>query len=204
MGINVTGYTEARINGKWHCIDFHQYDSQGQLHLIPSIAGRSSVAGVLEDECSMDRILGAPEDLSEEVRRLNTATDGTLYGSGEQIWISWHIIEGEWFKKANLDFPEYCGFFTRQNISLYLGNPEENTLNPEEMLSAEEYQALDVEGKKAYQYYEYTEPYGNRAILRSFKQAVVDRIKAFNRYLSWQDGKQEITFDDVRILITFS
>ena len=110
MGVNVTGYTEARINGKWHCIDFHQYDSKGQLHLIPSIAGRSSVLGALEDECSMDRIFGAPEDLSEEVRRLNTASDGTLYGSGEPYWISWHIIEGEWFKKANLDYPEYCGF----------------------------------------------------------------------------------------------
>ncbi len=202
MGVNVTGYTEARINGKWHCIDFHQYDSKGQLHLIPSIAGRSSVLGALEDECSMDRIFDAPEDLSEEVRRLITASDGTLYGSGEPYWINWHIIEGKWFKKANLDFPEYCGFFTRQSISLFLGNPEENTLNPDEMLSAEEYQALDVEGKKAYQYFEYTEPYGNRAILRNFKQAVMDRIRAFNRYLCWQDCKKEITIDDVRILLT--
>lgn len=29
MSVDITGYTEAMINGKWHCIDFYQYDSKG-------------------------------------------------------------------------------------------------------------------------------------------------------------------------------
>ena len=55
MSVDITGYTEALINGEWHCIDFYQYDSKGKLHLIPSIQGRSLVSYALEEESRKNR-----------------------------------------------------------------------------------------------------------------------------------------------------
>ena len=201
MSIWITGYTEARIKDKWHCIDFYQYDTSGQLHHIPCIEGQSLVREALEWNCKVDDIMGPPDDLSDEVRRMCTSKEGVLFGTGDQRWYSWRIVEGSWFAKANLSLPETCGFFPRQDVCDYLSNPDENELNLEKVLSAEEYQALDPEVKKAYQYFEYTDPSGSRRILHDFKSAVIERISAFNDNLSWENRDQEISLDKVRVLI---
>ena len=122
MGIDVTGYIEARINGKWHCIDFHQRDTKGQFRLIPCITRRSTLAGVLEDDCVLQRLAGPPDNLSDEVQRLNTSEDGAIYGTGEWIGFRWFAVQGEWFKRTNLSLPEYCGFFSRQSVVDYLSH----------------------------------------------------------------------------------
>ena len=201
MSTWIDGYTEARINGKWQCIDFFQYDIEGKLHHVPCITGQSFVCSTLEWNCEMENTIGVPEDLSELVRRECSSSDGVLYGTGELRWYQWYIVEGRWFAAVNLEVPEYCGFFSREDICRYLSNPDENDLNPEKMLSIEEYQALEPEIKKAYQYYEYTDPTGSRRIMRDFKQAVMDRIRAFNNSLTWENMKLEITPSDVRVLI---
>ena len=72
------------------------------------------------------------------------------------------------------------------------------------MLSIEDYQALEPEVKKAYQYFEYTDPSGTRQIMREFKQAVLERVWTFNRNLSWESHVKEITLSDVRIVIIVS
>ena len=202
MSVWITGYTEAKVDGEWHCIDFHQYDFRGKLHHIPCITGQSMVRQALEWDCDMQRIMGAPAELSEEVRRERTSDEGVLYGTGKLSWFSWNVIEGSWFAKANLDLPEFCGFFPRQDVCRYLSNPDENDLDTEEMLSVAEYQSLDPEVKKAYQYFEYTEIGGSRQILRDLKRAVLDRVRAYNRSLSWEDRDKDITLADVRVLIT--
>lgn len=69
------------------------------------------------------------------------------------------------------------------------------------MLSVEDYQALDAEVKKAYQYYEYTPPYGSRHILQELYQAVAARVAAFNRALAWEDEGSAISLRDVRVVI---
>ena len=63
------------------------------------------------------------------------------------------------------------------------------------------YQNLDGEAKKAYKYYEYSNPAGNHAIMQEFKQAVMDRITANNRNLSWKDENLSISAQNVRVLI---
>ena len=201
MGVYVTGYTEAKVNGKWHCIDFYQYDSRGKLSIIPCITGQSFVFQAVEWDCDADRMMGAPTDVSDRVREKCSNDKGILYGTEDLNWCSWYIVDGGWFEKANLSMPEYCGFFPRQGVSYYLSNPDENELNTEDMLSIEEYQTLEAEVKKAYQYFEYTEPYGSRAILRDFKRAVTERVWAYNRGLSWEDRELEISLNDVRVLI---
>lgn len=204
MSIWVDGFTEARINGKWHCIDFHQYDMDGKLCHIPCITGQSFVYHALEWDCNLQDLMGVPDDLSEEVRKKCSADDGVLYGTGDQNWYHWHVLEGSWFNTVNLEVPESCGFFPRNDVCRYLSNPEDNELNSEEMLSIEDYQALEPEVKKAYQYFEYTDPSGTRQIMREFKQAVLERVWAFNRNLSWESHVKEITLSDVRIVIIVS
>ncbi len=201
MSVYVTGYTEARVNGKWHGIDFYQYDSRGKLSIVPCVTGQSMVLQAIEWDCDAESVMGAPDDLSDGVRETCSDEKGILYGSGNYGYCRWYIVEGSWFDKVNLSMPEYCGFFPRQDVCRYLSNPDENEIDTEDMLSIEEYQNLDAEIKKAYQYFEYTEPYGSRSILRGFKQAVMDRVWAYNRGLSWEDRDLNITLSDVRVLI---
>lgn len=205
MSVDITGYTEALINGEWHCIDFYQYDSKGKLHLIPSIQGRSLVSYALEEECKMDYINRPPDTVSDAVRRECSTETGVLLGPTEGEGLcSWSVVPGKWFLKANLALPESCGFFTRDALSWYLSNPEENRLDTDDMLSVEEYRELSEEEKKAYQYYEYTDPYGSRQILRSFKEAVLARVRAYNDNISWEMRENTIDLSDVRVLILHS
>ena len=70
--------------------------------------------------------------------------------------------------------------------------------------SADRYRELSEEEKKAYQYFEYTDPYGSRQILRSFKEAVLARVRAYNDNISWEMRENAIDLSDVRVLILHS
>ena len=48
MSRHVIGYTEARIDGKWYCIDYFQYDMAGRVRHIPCIDGQSLVYSALD------------------------------------------------------------------------------------------------------------------------------------------------------------
>lgn len=200
MGRHVYGYTEARIDGKWYCIDFYQHDMEGNLHHIPCIEGQSMVYSALDWDCDVQRI-SPPDDLSELVRSACTGKDGKLFGDGDTYWFPWHMVRGRWFSSVDLDQPEYCGFFPRQIVADYLSNPEDNEIDGDNMLSPGAYRALPEEERKAYQYYEYTSTWGNRAILRRFKQAVLDRISVWNNHIAWHSRNQEISLSDVRVLL---
>ena len=163
MSISVTGYTEAKIEGKWYCIDFFQYDMNGHVHHIPCVEGQSIVHTALQWECDMDRI-GVPTDLSPQVKAECTGRDGKLFGEDDPHWNPWHMVRGSWFGSVDLDQPEHCGYFPRQAVADYLSNPHDVTLDEGDMIPVEEYRELPEEEKKAYQYYEYTSPYGNRSI----------------------------------------
>ena len=57
------------------------------------------------------------------------------------------------------------------------------------------------EEKKAYQYYEYTSPYGNRSILRNFKKAVQARVDGWNNEIAFCKDHMQINLSDVRVLL---
>lgn len=121
-----------------------------------------------------------------------------------QFRYRWHFLEGSWFNTVNLEAPESCGFSPQNDICRYLSNPEDNELNSEKILSIEDYQALEPEVKKAYQYFEYTDPSGSRQIMREFKQAVLERVWSCNGNLSWKSHVKGITLSDIRIVIIVS
>ena len=200
MSRHVCGYTEAKIDGKWYCIDFYQHDMDGRIHHIPCIQGQSMVYSALNWDCDVERI-GIPTDLSDRVRAECTGKKGKLFGEDDQYWQPWHMVRGRWFSSVDLDQPEYCGFFPRQIVADYLSNPEDNEIDGDNMLSPGAYRALPEEERKAYQYYEYTSTWGNRAILRRFKQAALDRISVWNDHIAWHSRNQEISLSDVRVLL---
>jgi len=199
MSVYVTGYTEARIDGKWYCIDFFQYDMTGRQYHIPCLEGQSMVNAALDSECEMERI-PVPTDVSDQVRAACTGSDGTLFGEGKS-YNPWHLIRGSWFGSVDLSQPELCGFFSRQDIANYLSNPSETEIDEVDMLYAQEYHELPDEEKKAYQYFEYTPTCGYRAIMRRFKQAVLDRIEVWNDMISWHGDNKRISLSDVRVLV---
>lgn len=43
MSTYIRGFTEAKIDGKWHCIDFFQEKSDGSMRLINCISGYGMV-----------------------------------------------------------------------------------------------------------------------------------------------------------------
>lgn len=201
MSVWLEGYTEARVNGQWRCIDFFQQDIKGQLKIVPCVIGQSMVRQALEWDCDCNYVMGVPDGLSDAVRKECTDSNGVLAGTETPRWGSWYVIDGKWFDKVDFSIPEYCGFFPRQDISRQLSNPDEDSLDEEHMLSVGDYQALDAEAKKAYQYYEYTPPHGSRHILQELYQAVAARVAAFNRALAWEDEGSAISLRDVRVVI---
>lgn len=200
MSTNVIGYTEAKIDGKWYCIDFFQYDMTGHIHHVPCLDGQSMVKTALQWDCDMEPIR-VPTDLSDQVRESCTGRDGKLFGEGDPHWNPWHLVRGSWFGAVDLEQPEYCGFFLRQDIANYLSNPTDCGLNENEMLSVQRYHELQDEEKKAYQYYEYTSHWGNRAILRNFKRSIIARINAWNYGAAFCKEHMKITLSDVRVLL---
>ncbi len=200
MSVFVTGYTEARVNGKWYCIDFFQYDENGNIKHRPCISGQSIVQNALQFDCSMEEII-VPDDLSDKVKELCTGKDGDIFGTGEYTWYRWYKIDGRWFAEADLDQPEYCGFFPTNELAFYLSNPTDNWLNGQNMISAKEYHNLSEEERKAYKYYEYTDPSGARSIMQVFKAAVIQRVNEYSSTIAWQINHQEVTLADVRVLI---
>ena len=201
MSIWLEGYTEAKVKGQWKCIDFYQEDVKGQLRIVPCITGQSFVKQALEWDCDWQYLMGPPDDLSDGVKKACTDDDGVLAGTEDERWRSWYYIDANWFEKVDFSIPEYCGFFPRQELSRHLTRPDEDSLNEEHMISIEEYQMLDGEAKKAYQYYEYTPSHGNRHILQELHQAVSARVQAFNHGLPWEDKDSAINMRDVRVLI---
>ena len=137
MSISVTGYTEAKIDGQWYCIDFYQYDMAGHVHHIPCLEGQSIVRTALDWDCDVDRI-AVPTDLSDQVRAECTGRDGKLLGEGDPHWNPWNMVRGSWFGSVDLSQPEYCGYFPRQAVADYLSNPHEMSLNEDDMIPVQE------------------------------------------------------------------
>lgn len=199
MSVYIRGFTEAKIDGKWHCLDYFQEKPDGSMQYVKCISGYSILKHILDWYCNPIALSRPPKDLSDSVRRICTSRTDILRGTDpSKDGCYWYEISGAWFKNVDLSIPEYCGFFPRQKLGEYLRNLEENSLDTDSILSVEEYRKLPPEEKQAYQYYEYDEPCGEFQTLRRFKDAVWSRIEAYNRDLP---EERMISFSDIRVLI---
>ena len=112
MSTYIRGFTEAKIDGKWHCIDFFQEKADGSMRLINCISGYGMVKHILDWYCNPYSLSCPPADLSDSVRKACTSRNGVLCGTDPpKDGCYWYVISGSWFKNADFSIPEYCGFF---------------------------------------------------------------------------------------------
>ena len=66
MSVWLDGYTEAKVNGQWQCIDFFQQDVKGRLRIVPCVTGQSLVKQALEWDCDWQYPAGRSVRRGEE------------------------------------------------------------------------------------------------------------------------------------------
>lgn len=194
MGTEYTVYCEARIGGRWHNIDFYQRPIGRDLMISPVIWGKSAIGAALNWYIIPTRI--RKDDISQVTRAAES--------DKSDDW-QWQYIPGSWFIDKDLDAPEFCGYFPRQEVLDYKAGLAD-LICTEDMLDTEAYLALPDDGKIAYQYFEYTEKWGARHVTQMIKHAVECRIRAANDWL-WSIPKDErgdtdsIGWSDVRLIV---
>ena len=205
MSISVDVYTEAKIDGVWTNIDFWVHYPPGRPasesgikeHIVPCLIGGSSVNNTLRH---LDVCTSIPyHELSDTLK--SCIPDP---GDGD-AWMLKTIPAG-WLYARNLDLPEFSGYLPRQNILNYESGVTYD-LDDSEMISPAEYRALSQDEQSAYQYYEWTERWGERDILRRIKAAVLERMASYDDFCrAWDREKkafvpQQIDWPDVRLVI---
>lgn len=205
MSISVDVYTEAKIDGVWTNIDFWVHyppgrplsDSGATQHIVPCLTGGRSVDYALRhlDVCThipyaelSDTLKQCiPDPGSDSVWRLKTIPAGWLYAK-------------------NLDLPEFSGYLPRQCILDYESGVTYE-LDDSDMITPLEYRALSQDEQAAYQYYEWTERWGERDVLRRIKGAVHERMISYDDFCrAWDREKKafmppQVDWPDVRLVI---
>lgn len=197
-------YTEATIDGKPVNLDFLQRPPGGEPQLVPLIEGKSAVGSALRWHG-----LGQPIDwenlspeLQEKFPKKETSDPFSRY--------YFEYFPATWFDGKNLNLPEFSGFVLRQTIHDFESG-EVESISGEGFLSPDEYNELEPETRVAYRYYEWTEPWGIRDVMRRIETALNARVFAFNwstRFetdrLIWGDAPQEVSRDQIKVIVHMS
>lgn len=177
MSVTVLVYAEARIGGVWTSIDHYLHyvrDGDERFVKIPILEGSSGCASIL-------RGMGAMRELPDQGRY------------GERIY----VISGSWLAEKNLEKPEYSGYVPRQAVLDYEAGTCDD-ISYWEFIGVEEYRTLNQNEQQGYQYYEWTEPWGERDILRRIKRGLEFRMHAFNdNAIHWDNELKRFTPDDI-------
>lgn len=194
MGTYYTLYCEARINGVWHNIDFYQRPLVGIPMLVPVIEGQSAVGSALRWYANPMPIKS--EDLSAMTRSQES--------DRAESW-QWLQIPGSWFADKDLNSPEFCGYFPKQDVLDYKSGLID-MINTEDILEAEAYLAFPDDGKLSYVYFEYTEPWGYKDVMNRIKTSVELRMRGCSSWLyKLSNEVRGDTFDldwnDIRVIV---
>lgn len=194
MGITYTLYCEAKIGDKWYNIDFYQRPLDGAPKLTPVIWGKSVIRSAIDWY-----VHPVPLDAGT----LSDVTRGQESDKAQDY--QWKFIPGSWFIGKELDTPEYCGYFPKQEV-LDFKSGLTDMICSEDMLDTEAYLALPDEGKIAYQYFEWTEEWGPRYVLKLIQHGVEERIRACNEWLfsipkELRGNTDGISWGDVRLVV---
>lgn len=199
-------YTEAKIDGVWTNIDFwtryppgrpNVGDNRGE-HIVPSLNGGSRLYSVLRDLdiCYPLKHEELSSTLQQHIHKIDESEAWTL-----------KAFPAAWLYAKNLDLPEYGGYLTRQSILNYESGLSHGELSDYDMLTPEEYRNLSPDEQSAYQYYEWTEKWGERDILKRIKENVQERMLAYDDYGRAWDSTQkkflpeQIDWPDVRVVV---
>lgn len=200
MGVYCFAYLEAKLDGVWRSIDYFQMTKKGELKRQPLLWGQSVVYSMVNDSNKWYRL--DRSFLSEELQKEFPLYKNPVTGE-DQEYRTYYVLDGKDLRDYKLDRPDYCGFFLKNDV--YRFESSDYEIDPDMSLSAQEYEELSPEAKKAYMYYEYTEPYGEKYIMRQLKSAVAQCINTFNdncRYgADFDKSWPEIGMEDVRLIM---
>ena len=190
MSISVNIYTEAKINGEWTNIDlWTRYGDQWWM--VTCLEGGSTVYSTVRNHDEFHRI--PTEELFHSLGRTDEPY-GTCYA-----------MSASWLAAKDLELPEYSGYLPRQQVLDYTCGVL-SELDTWEMITPAEYRKLTPDEQMGYQFYEWTESWGERDILRRIKRGVHDRINAFNDYCrEWNSAERsfvpaKVEWTDVRVI----
>lgn len=187
MSISVNIYTEAKINGAWTNIDFWTKYG-GKEHLVTCVEGGRLVYSAIRN--------------TEEFRQVTAEEPGSPIRSREG---NFYALPASWLAAKDLELPEFSGYLPRQQVFDYTCGVI-SELDTWEMLSPAEYRKLTLEEQQGYQFYEWTESWGVRDVLRRIKRGVKDRMNAFNGYCrEWDSASRDfvpakLEWTDVRVI----
>lgn len=204
MSVSVDLFTELKVNGRWVCIDPWIIYSGEDIahrdvkHLLPLLSGGSAVYWIVRD---IEMTAMKPRDLSGTLQaELHLGDDDRVYG-----------IPGYYFASRDFDVPEYCGYFPRQEV-LSLRNDPGYEVNTDEFLPVQQYLELSADAQRAFEYMEYTEPWGERDICRRIERGIKIRLGAFEDYGQHYDGEKRayvpdfdrVGWSDLRVIVRVS
>lgn len=203
MSVYCAGYLEAKLDGKWRHIGYFQREKSGELKMVPIINGQSTILSLFRD-CSawqpvtykyidQEMLLSYFSFSEEEKDKLDKVLE----------YATFYVCEGRDLRKYVDIKPACCGFFLKSDV--YQLERDPGVIEYPEYLSAQEYEALSEEAKKAYMYYEYMDPYGDDMKMKQLAARVSDCIDTFNDSCiwdkdDWNHNWPEISFEDCRIV----
>lgn len=193
MSIWVTCYIEAQIDGEWHSIDLYSKHPRNNMILAPIIDGQSYLRSAIEFYDIYSRI--EYNDLSSELKAARKNCE----------YASWMVMPGKWFDEHRFEVPERVGYVPRQMaLDYYGGNFRDDWEDCEySMISISEYRSLTEEERMAYQYIEYTPPFGPRDTMNTIKNAMIERVRQYNAYpfILSEDRRTRVSLENTRLVI---
>ena len=177
-------YTEAKIEGEWHCIDPLTLrignKSEGNRYRLSrtyEIGSRSyfgSAAEKLEEMSVKFRF----EDLSEEFKRICEGWTQEPAELPEYVERNCYVIPLQSVKDAVADFPGKTnhGLVHKDCIAEYEAGETREIYGE---ITPQEYSELDPEAKKVYQYYEWDDSMHWLPYLRTILSRAVSRLSMF-------------------------
>lgn len=201
MSVYCIAHLEAKLDGEWKSIDHFQKSKSGEMKRVPLLWGQSIVYSMASSSARSKWYRVSRDFIGKELQE-DYPFVADLF-SETRDYRGYYILDGKDLEKYRLDRPDICGFFLKEDI--YRREEDYEELDADSCLTVEEYEELSPEAKKAYVYYEYTEPYGETSIMKDLKNAVSYCVSTFNdecRYdEDYKNSWPEITFNDIRLVM---
>lgn len=203
MSVYVDVYAQAKIKGVWRSIDFWQKNIDGEYRRVQILTGSSTIAQAVRD---IDGVYPIHiSQVADEIRSVISHTDDGALFTGDTVY----QLPGEDLLQRDFSQPDCCGFFPRDLIAKYKADPSFELWECER-LYPDEFQELDKDTRKAYEYFEIQNPFGEYAVAKKIKGGLIDRVNAWNDHGIYSlqnnnfDFESEISLSDTKAIIVIS
>lgn len=189
MGTTYSLFTEAKVNGKWYCINETVIQLQPTEHpvVVPTLRTNARMSFAKADrELHEDGYSIKLDEVSESLRKTVVEWLNPEYSS--ILAVPYDKIASQ----VNATGKEHCAFALRSEVAAYENGESDDIWD---FVSVNEYKRMDDELKKAYQYYEWNDLSGTYRYYEAIGQAVT------NQLANWKTVNGLEKIDEVRIVM---